>query len=211
MIMSDPMLIGLGIVVVGTLAGLLGTLSDTKNRAGLKGFLVLLILGSGGAGVFTEYQREAVAKAEQKRSEEALRMAKESSRLAGDEMVKHELFRQKAESDKEKLIADRKKTGEITTAIADTLTALMGKVEEVEAAATKARKKDVAAAGVDARVEASKALLDMAKKNGWLGVTDTTKMEKAIRKGDPLSTKDLQTIRKKLREHLDKNPIEETP
>ena len=209
MIMSDPMLIGLGIVAVGTLAGLIGTLSDTKNRAGLKGFLILIILGAGGAGVFTEYQREAVQKAEQKRSDEALRMAKESGRLAGEEMVKNELFRQKAANEKEKLIDNRKTTASITQTFAASLTTLADKVQEMEDAATKARKKDIAEAGEAARVEVSKTLVSLAKKNGWLGVIDSSKMEKSISKGNPLSGKEMKLIQDKLEAYLEEDPIEE--
>ena len=211
MIMSDTMLIGLGIVAVGTLAGVIGTLLDTKNKAGLKGFLVLLILGAGGAGVYTEYQREDVAKSEQKRSEEALRMAKESGRLAEEEMLKNELFRQKMIDEKDKLLADRKKNAQITEMFADTLMELSSKVEALEDAAAKARKKDIAEAGEEARAEVSKKLLALAKENQWLGVTDSAKMEKTVDKGDPLSSKDIKVIRGKLKEQLEKSPIEETP
>lgn len=210
MIMSDTLLIGLGIVVVGALAGLVGTLADTKGKAGLKGFLVLIILGAGGAGVFTEYQREDFAKSEQKRSEEALRMAKESGRLAQEEMVKNELFRQKAVNEKEKLAATLKAHGEMTEVYADLLSDLAEKVAEMEAAAAKAKKKDIEESGTLARAAVSKKLLALAKDNQWLGVTDSAKMETAVEKGDPLSDKDLKVIRAKLKEELEKNPIDES-
>jgi hypothetical protein len=209
MIMSNTMLIGLGIVAVGALAGLIGTLVDTKNSAGLKWFLVLVILGAGAAGVFTEYQREDFAKSEQKRSEEALRMAKESGRLAGEEMVKNELFRQKSVDDKEKLKADRIQHVEMIQTLADELIVLSDKVAEIEAAAAKARKTDIAEAGVLARLEISKKLLDMAKTNQWLGVLELTKMETSIASEEPLKPKELKLLQVKLKENLAKSPIEE--
>jgi hypothetical protein len=215
MIMSETMLIGLGIVAVSTLAGLIGTLTDTKNKAGLKVFLVLLILGAGGAGVFTEYQREEVAKSEKKRAEEALSMAGESGRIVKDEMLKNELFRQKAASEKEKLLANRKKNIETAQALSDALLGVPEKIAELEEAAAKARKKDIkkiAAAAAAIRAEISKKLFDIASSNRWLSVVETEKMEKVISSEKPLKPKLLDKLSAEIKENLNKDPlVEEKP
>ena len=209
MIMSDTLLIALGIAAAGALAGIIGTLADTKNKGGLKVFLVLVLLGAAGATGYSAQQREQFAKAETARAEEALRMAKESGRLAGDELVKNELFRQKVADEKEKLLADRKNNAAITQLLTASLLALNDKVGELGDAAAKARKKDIAEAAEAAQLETSKKLYELARQQEILGVTESMKMEKSLSKDTPLKTKDLEKLSEKLKAKLEKSPIEE--
>ena len=210
MIMSDTLLIALGIAAAGALAGIIGTLADTKNNGGLKIFLVLLLLGAAGATGFTAKQREEFAKAETKRAEEALRMAKESGRLAGDELVKNELFRQKAADEKEKLLSNHKNDAAVAQSLIESLIALNDKVGALGEAAAKARKKDIAEAAEAAQLETTKQLYELAKQQELVGVTESMKIEKSLSKDKPLKTKDLENLSEKLKAKLGKSPVEET-
>ncbi len=208
MIMSDTMLVGISIVAVGTLAGLIGTLADMTNKVGFKWFLVFVIIGAGGAGVYTEKQREEAYKAEQKRSEEALRMAAESGRLVEEGLLKNEVERQAAENEKAKLISDRQKLVEITRSLTVSVVAIPSKLEELEDAAAKARKKPIAEMGQSLRTDISRGFFNIAKPNISLGPLEVAKIEKTLDSGKPLKSKDLELIQTKLAEQLERNPLE---
>jgi hypothetical protein len=192
--MSNTLMIGLGIVAVGTLAGLIGTLADTANKAGLKVFLMLLVLGAGIAGTYTEIQREEAAKSEKKRSEEALRMADESRQMAQEGLLNQDLAKQQAEKEKADLTAKVGRRTTVAQSLAGELFLLLAKVDEIEQAAVKARKKDIAELGNLARLEISKMLLKDSKSAQWLSESQTSKLEKMLKKETPFSTDELNLI-----------------
>jgi hypothetical protein len=201
--MSNTLMIGLGIVAVGTLAGLIGTLTDTANKAGLKVFLMLLVLGAGIAGAYTEIQREEAAKSEKKRSEEALRMADESRQMAQEGFLNMDLAKQQAEKEKADLIAKVGRRTTIAKSLAEELFPLLANVDEIEQAAKKARKKDIAELAGQARLEISKMLLKDSKSAQWLNESQTSKLEKLIKKETPFSADELKLILDALNKDLD--------
>ena len=208
MIIPETVLTILGIAGICALAGIIGTMVDTRTKGGLKGFLVLVILGALAAVGYKAYQLDRLAKSESKRADEALRMAKETGRIAGDDLVKHELFRQTAMSDKEELIADREKRAAVTRVVTDQLIGILEKVRELEDAAEKARKKEIAESAETVQLETSKALFALALEQGWLGAVEAAKMEKALKKDKPLKEKDIALIAEKLTADLEKIPVE---
>ncbi len=200
--MSNTLMIGLGIVAVGTLAGLIGTLADTANKSGLKGFLVILLLGAGFAGAYTEIQREDAALVEKTRSEKALRMANESRQVAQEGLLNQNLAKERAEKEMAALKAKLDRRSAVAKSLVDPLFVLLAKVDDIGQAAKKARKKELVEQADIARLEISKMLLKEAEDANRLDDSQASKLKKMIKKETPFSSSELSRLQEALNQDL---------
>jgi hypothetical protein len=70
----------------------------------------------------------------------------------------------------------------------------------VEEAALAARKKNIAKLVSEARLDASKKIVQLAKKKAWISDSEFKKLATALkRKKEPLKTTDLEMLQKKMR------------
>jgi hypothetical protein len=200
MILSDATLTGIIIIVACVLMGIIGVLSDTKKSPGLKWALFFLLLAGAATGINNHYQKDAALKAEKNRAEEALKIAGESNKVVEAGIRKQEEDRQKCIRDQEELEGELKSRQALMADLMGEIVALSVKMEKMEAAADKARKKAIAEMGVDARIATSKALLTLARKEKWLADKELAKMETTIKKKkDPLSPAALKLMQAKIK------------
>ena len=72
-------------------------------------------------------------------------------------------------------------------------------MEEVEEAALKARKKDIAEMLTDARIETAKKLVQLAKKKAWISDSEFKKMATPLKKKEPLPKPQLESIKARMK------------
>lgn len=195
-----------GIVIVGfiVLVGLIGILSDTKSRGGLKWFLALLILVGGGVGVWRELEADKAAEKDKQKLADAVELAKSSNKLAEDEIRSHEkdvqAFAEQRDRLESNLLQIRDGAIKLIGQISDTMKQI-GAIEK--AAEKRAKPADLAEMGLKTRIEMSKNLVSIAKDAQWLDPPDVSKLEEWLREDVPLKPDHLSRIQSALKA----NPI----
>ena len=201
--LPDTMQTGIIITVALALVGIIGVLGNTQKYQGLKWALFFLLLAGAGMGINKEFQADAAAVAERKRSEEALKIANESSRMVENGILRQEESRAKFNEHRERLESDIQKQQLLLESLVGQIVGLSNKVEEMSDAAEKAKKKkeiaQIAQMGAEVRISAAKTLVSLAKKEGWLTDNEFKKMVVKLKKDKPLKAADLELVQKKMK------------
>jgi hypothetical protein len=201
--LSDATLIGIFIVGASAIVGIIGVFSNTQKHPGFKWALFFLLIAGAVAGINRAFQAEAAANAEKKRTEEALKLANESSRMVENGIIKQGEYKAEFNERREKLVADIDAQQKLLDSLMGQIIILYRRLEKISTSAGKAKKKEISEMGLDARLDASKTLLKLAREKQWLEGRALKKMESDVRKKTPLSGADLKKIASEMkRKHV---------
>ena len=173
---------------------LISAFSDTKNRPGFKWFLIFLILLGAAAGGGKEYLDDKASKKDQKKMDEAVALAKSSNKLAKDEIKNHETDVQEFAKERDRLESELNQTRNGAFMLVGQVSEMMEEIDNIEKAATKVRKPELAEMGLKARVEASKNVVSIANDAQWLDPPEISKLEAWFKEDQPLKPKHFNAI-----------------
>lgn len=175
------MLLGGLIIAIGTALAIIGVFSDTQKRPYLKFLLLALILASGAAGLMQEHSQDR----DQKSDRASVATEREAARRAREEAAES-----RAEFDQ------FKKTNQQQLAeLIDTVTACVNRVDEMEKAAETEGNQKIARMSRAAKLESSKALVNLVEKRQLMPPAQLKKMKAGLRSSKALSNSDLESIR----------------
>ena len=174
---------------------MIGTLSDTKTRDGLKWFLFVLIIMGAGAGGAREYFLDKTLKKNQKTLNDAVAVAERADKVVVERISKNE---QACAKEREGLESAVKQSRASSMALIEQITALADSIQKMEEAAVEARKEEIAEIGMKARLDASTKLVATAKEGEWMTPTQITNLEAWFKEELPLQTKHFDEIKESL-------------
>ena len=190
-----------GMVIIGFMAlvATIGVFGDTKNRGGLKWFLMfLVVLGAVAGGVKVYLDNEEAQKDKQK-LEDAVTLAKSSNKLAEDEINKHATDVQGFASEREQMASEMNQMRSGAIMLIGQISTMAGEFDKMEKALAKTKTPEIAEIGLKARIEASKNVVSIAKDAQWMDPPDIAKLEAWFKEDLPLKSQHYASIQAALK------------